>query len=141
MTPVKPGPKNDPLQSNQFLPPAAAFLNGRRKLISVSFERKTLCGVPFLYDRSGFPGSPGSYGPSNSKMAIFCCFWIFRQLKSMQMGKSEIAQTTSFPTRKRKLSNAQAQTTSFPTIPNLLRLDRAPLSYGPGVVKDPKTLH
>ena len=34
----------------------------------------------------------------------------------------------------------EAQTTSFPTIPNLLRLDRAPLSYGSGSVEIPENI-
>ena len=32
----------------------------------------------------------------------------------------------------------EAQSTNFPTIPNLLRLDRAPLSYGPGSGERPE---
>ena len=30
------------------------------------------------------------YSPPNSKMVIFGCFWIFRQINSMQMGKSKM---------------------------------------------------
>ena len=34
----------------------------------------------------------------------------------------------------------EAQTTSFPTIPNLLRLDWAPVSYGPGSGEIPENI-
>ena len=47
-------------------------------------------------------------------MVIFRCSWIFRQLKSMQMGKSEIAKLKAY-----RLAIQRYQ-------------DRAPLSYGPG---------
>ena len=39
----------------------------------------------YLYEQNRFPGSPGSYGPSNSKMTLFWCFSDFHQIKSLQI--------------------------------------------------------
>ena len=56
----------------------------------VSFDWKLSEDVPFLYDQSEFRGSLTRYNPPNSKMIIFGCFWIFRQLRSFHIWKSKI---------------------------------------------------
>ena len=70
--------------------------------------------------------SPTRYGPPNSKMVIFGCFWIFRQIEICK-----------WENRRCTFSSA---ITSFNLIPNLLRLDRAPLSYGPGSGERPENI-
>ena len=50
-------------------------------LIPVSFHQESFPIGP-LEKSARLAGSPGSYGPSNSKMVIFLCFLNFCQIKS-----------------------------------------------------------
>ena len=75
-----------------------------------------------------FPGFANPLWPAKLKNGHFWLFLDFSTIRKFANGKIEDI-------------HFQAQSTSFNLIPNLLRLDRAPLSYGPGVVNDPKTLH
>ena len=68
-----------------YLDKAAAFLAGPIELISVPIDWNMSCGVPFPYVRKWSRASLTRYGPPNSKMVIFGCFWNFGQLKSMQI--------------------------------------------------------
>ena len=76
-------------------------------------------GVPFFYDRTGFPGSPGSYGPPNHKNANFLVFFEFLSDKKL-------------PNVFILLHNKNLHVHSFSTIPSLPGLDRGFKSYGPG---------
>ena len=60
-----------------------------------SFFRNSLGICPF----SGtflIPGMADPLWPAKLKMVIFGCFWNFGQLKSLQMGKSEIAKLKAY---------------------------------------------
>ena len=71
------------------------------------------------------PGLPDPLWPAKLKNGHFWVFLEFWPIKKYGNGKIEDV-------------HFEAQTTSFPTIPNLLRLDRAPLSYGPGSGERPE---
>ena len=90
LTPVLPWSKNDPVRTPVYSIWPTAFLTGPIELISVPIDWKMSCGVPFPYIPKRFRASLTRYDPPNSKMAFFRCFWIFGQLKSMQIGKSKM---------------------------------------------------
>ena len=72
-----------------------------------------------------FFGYLSRYGPPNSKMAFFEWFLPFCSkitYANVKIGDSQI----------------EGLSTSFNLVPNLLRLDRVPLSYGPGSDERPE---
>ena len=85
----------------------------------VTINQASSEGVPFLYDRAVFFGSPVSYGPPNPKMTIFLVVFEFFS------NKSYLKVLFLF-----HFKNLHAH--SFPTIPNLCGLGRVFKSYGPG---------
>ena len=66
-----------------------------------------------------FPGHADPLWPAKLKNGHF---WVF-------LNFSTIKKYANLKIRGRQI---EGLSTSFPTIPNLSRLDRAPLSYGPG---------
>ena len=65
------------------------------------------------------PGFPDPLWPAklkNGHFWVFLEFWPIKKYANVKIGDSQI----------------EGLSTSFNLIPNLLRLDRAPLSYGPG---------
>ena len=71
------------------------------------------------------PGFPDLLQPAKLKNGHFWVFLGFSAIKKYENLKIEDI-------------HFEAQSTSFPTIPNLSRLDRAPLSYGPGSDERPE---
>ena len=73
------------------------------------------------------PGFPDPLWPAKLKNGHFWVFLDFWTIKK-------------YPNLKIKDIHFEAQSTSFNLIPNLLRLDRAPLSYGPGIGGRPENI-
>ena len=124
LTPIEKWPGSDPL----ICPGTYSFF-GWSDWAEFGVIRSGIVQLKILpYEIFWSRASLTRYGPLNSKMVIFGCFWNFGQIKSMQIGKSEIAKLKAY-----RLALIWYQNYAYWTG---LRWVMAR-----GVVKDPKTLH